>query len=287
MRKMILIFLCLFPIGIHAQQNDSIDLCRFVVVYDFITNTSDRDGLQVRDSVQLAVLVGDRMSKCIEFNRAMMEDFGEWRNKQYQFGEWEARKSNMSVIYSNYPEGMLTSFDKVVPQRYLITENLPNLHWTLSQDTASIDGFLCRKALGEYAGRKWMAWYAEEIPSSAGPWKLQGLPGMILKAEDTEGIFLFRFCGLQNKQCAINYMNEKKYVRLDPRKFIKFRNSTLCSKRYVQNPRYYIPDGSLEDAIEMWADGPEPPAEAKQTVIATDMIVPKKVNIYQPLEKKW
>jgi hypothetical protein len=36
----------------------------------------------------------------------------------------------------------------------------------------------------------------------------------------------------------------------------------------------------------MWAGGPEPPAEEKQTVIARDLIVPKKVNVYQPLELK-
>ena len=56
----------------------------------------------------------------------------------------------------------------------------------------------------------------------------------------------------------------------------------------MQNPRYYIPDGTYDhlNIIEMWAGGPEPPAEDKISVVATDMIIPKKVNKYQPLELK-
>ena len=71
-------------------------------------------------------------------------------------------------------------------------------------------------------------------------------------------------------------------------KFVKHRNKTFCSKRYVENPRYYIPENMFKDmdAVEMWPGGPEPPAEEKITVIATDLIVPKKVNVYQPLELK-
>jgi hypothetical protein len=53
-------------IGAHAQTNDSIDQCKFVVVYDFVTNTTDKDGNAVKDSVQLAVMVGSHAAKCME-----------------------------------------------------------------------------------------------------------------------------------------------------------------------------------------------------------------------------
>ena len=81
-------------------------------------------------------------------------------------------------------------------------------------------------------------------------------------------------------------MEEDRHQVITEHKFISHRNKLFCNKRYVQNPRYYIPEGALDDAVEMWAGGPEPPAEEKQTVIARDLIVPKKVNVYQPLELK-
>ena len=81
-------------------------------------------------------------------------------------------------------------------------------------------------------------------------------------------------------------MDEGGYQSITEKKFVSQRNKIFCSKRYVQNPSYYIPEGALSDAVEMWPGGPEPPADEKLTAIARDLIVPKKANAYQPLELK-
>ena len=86
---------------IAQAQNDSIDHVQFVVVYDFLTNTTDRNGNATKDSVQLGVVVGSHTAKCMEFNHAMCEDFGEW--KDYGLGEFNARKYNLFVLYVGYP----------------------------------------------------------------------------------------------------------------------------------------------------------------------------------------
>ena len=80
--------------GAHGQT-DSIDHSQFVVAYDFVTNTTDKNGNAATDSVQLAVIVGRRSVKCMEFNRAMIEDFGEWDNQDYQFGESGTSSANL------------------------------------------------------------------------------------------------------------------------------------------------------------------------------------------------
>lgn len=43
------------------------------------------------------------------------------------------------------------------------------------------------QAEGDFLGRKWQVWYAEDIPVNSGPWKLGGLPGLILEAKDESG----------------------------------------------------------------------------------------------------
>lgn len=277
-----------FAMSLAAQaQTDSIDLCQFAVVYDFKTNTADRDGNAVTDSAQLAVLVGSHTAKCMEYNRAMLEEFGV-TDREYMYGEWDARKYNLPVIYVNHPNGMVCSYDKIVPNRYFVSEPLPDFEWELQKDTMSIGGYVCQKAVGNYAGREWIAWYAEELAAPYGPWKVRGLPGMVLSAEDSKGIFSFSFAGLIQKTATLRQMGKGGYTEMSKDKFVKYRNKTFCSKRYVENPRYYIPENMFKDmdAVEMWPGGPEPPAEEKITVIATDLIVPKKVNVYQPLELK-
>ena len=115
-----------------------IDSCQFVVVYDYVTNTTDRNGNVAKDSVQLAVMVGSHATKCMEYNRTMLEDFGEWQNRGYQYGEWDARKYNLPVLFIGHPEGEVSSFDKVVPNRYFYTEPLPDFGWELMDDTLTV-----------------------------------------------------------------------------------------------------------------------------------------------------
>lgn len=279
MKKQFVIIALALSIGAQAQK-DSIDLCQFMVSYDFLINTTDKDGNATKDSMQLAVLVGTHTTMCMEFNRVMGENFGEW--KEYGLGEFNARKYNLPVIFVSYPDGKISSFDKVVPNRYFYTEPLPDFGWKLMDDTLTVGGYLCQKAVGKYAGRTWTAWYSEEVAASFGPWKLRGLPGMILKAEDMDGIFSFVCVGLIQRSAPIKYFSKEEYTTLKRNKFIAHRNKILCDKKYVQHPNYYIPQGI--SVKEMWGGGPEPSADEKLSVVSYDMVIPKKANVYQPLE---
>ena len=70
-------------------------------------------------------------------------------------------------------------------------ENLPTISWELQDSVANICGHFCRSAIGSFRGRTYYVFYAEDIPVSAGPWKLSGLPGLILHADVDGGKFVF------------------------------------------------------------------------------------------------
>lgn len=44
-----------------------------------------------------------------------------------------------------------------------------------------IGGYICTKAIARFRGRNYIAWFTPQIPLPYGPWKLIGLPGLILK----------------------------------------------------------------------------------------------------------
>lgn len=58
------------------------------------------------------------------------------------------------------------------------------IKWKLSEDKDKIGQLDVNKASTYFAGRKWYAWYAPDIPINDGPYKFQGLPGLIVKIED-------------------------------------------------------------------------------------------------------
>lgn len=80
--------------------------------------------------------------------------------------------------------------------------------WTLAEGKDTVLDHECMEAMVHYAGRDYTAWYAPEIPISAGPWKLYGLPGLILKAEDSEGNFRFEAIGIESLERAYITMND-------------------------------------------------------------------------------
>jgi len=57
--------------------------------------------------------------------------------------------------------------------------------------TKQILGYECIYASCHYRGREWEVWFTPEIPISEGPWKLAGLPGIILKAVDKKGQYIY------------------------------------------------------------------------------------------------
>lgn len=81
---------------------------------------------------------------------------------------------------------------------YLVEEDAPKIDWKISKDTASFSGIHCQKATAYFKGRNWIAWFAPELPFQSGPWKLNGLPGLIIEAYDEKKEVQFQFAGMEN-----------------------------------------------------------------------------------------
>jgi GLPGLI family protein len=87
--------------------------------------------------------------------------------------------------------------ESLVINSYLIEDALPVIDWKVSSDTASFGGMHCQKATTHFKGRDYTAWFCADMPFHAGPWKLNGLPGVILEAYDAKKEVVFKFDGIE------------------------------------------------------------------------------------------
>jgi GLPGLI family protein len=99
-------------------------------------------------------------------------------------------------VYKNYPQGKVTMLEQIAVNRYRCEEENERQAWQLLADTDTILSYPCRKAVCRFRGREWSAWYAPEIARAEGPWKLHGLPGLILKASDSRNQYVFECSGI-------------------------------------------------------------------------------------------
>lgn len=76
---------------------------------------------------------------------------------------------------------------------YKIHEKKSSIKWEIMDETKKVGTFNCQKAIGEFRGRTYTAWFTTKLPVSASPWKLHGLPGLVLKVHDSENKIQFVF----------------------------------------------------------------------------------------------
>ena len=91
---------------------------------------------------------------------------------------------------------MIASFGG--PSFVYYQEPIEDYNWEMMEGDSIIGGYPCQKAQMTYRGHTWEVWFTPEIAVSDGPWKLCGLPGLILDAADKEGDYHFMFTGLEN-----------------------------------------------------------------------------------------
>ena len=103
------------------------------------------------------------------------------------------------TIYKNYPDGKLTHTEKICEDWFSYTEDMSQLDWELTDSVATVLGYQCQSARCRFRGREWRVFYTEEIPLADGPWKLHGLPGLIMKASDDRGHYIFECIGIKSK----------------------------------------------------------------------------------------
>ena len=96
-------------------------------------------------------------------------------------------RTTKDYLYKNYPEGKMTTFaNDFLRVSFFYEEDYIPQQWIIGDSTKQILGYTCKKAVCDFRGRHWVAWFAVEIPIKDGPWKLNGLPGLILEAYDSK-----------------------------------------------------------------------------------------------------
>lgn len=112
-------------------------------------------------------------------------------------------------------------------------EPLEEIQWEIADSTKTVLGYECVMATADYHGREWTAWFSPDIPMQEGPWKLTGLPGLILEANDSTGQHAFTATGIESTNQEIYpiypFRQYDKISRIDMlrqrRKYTDHRNS--------------------------------------------------------------
>ena len=120
---------------------------------------------------------------------------------------------------------------------FLVVDDL-KIKWEISKETKTIASYKTYKAITKFRGRTWEAWFAPKLAYPYGPWKLHGLPGLILEAYDESRKYTYT---------ATQIYDNENNLSIDLKKIpeITLRKYTEMYKEYYDNifsknpdPRY-------------------------------------------------
>ena len=279
-----------------SEKLDTLCQTKFTAVYQYSINTSDAEGQPVTDSIRLALQVGDGVWKTWTYERYLFqqqrdEEIGD----RYWFQSSEALM-HIATTTVGYPEGKTISLESIPPHQYEVTEDTEMPAWNMVEGHDSVCGYLCQKANGKFRGKTWNVLYTEDIPTAAGPWKLQGLPGLIAYAADDEGIHTFKLIGIYQEAVPITYsagsvvsefvIQERRmrntvvpFEKATREQMQKHKNTVFGNRLYMTNPMFYMSGpktifhtyGKNENETYQFVGG---------------LYVPEQGHKYQPLELK-
>ena len=141
------------------------------------------------------------------------------------FGE-KVSKLEKEVIIRRYDIDQTWSHLRFDLTNWILYESLEKPNWVITDETDIILGFPCIKATTNFRGREWIAFFTPDIPVQEGPWKLYGLPGLILKPYDSKRHYFYEAKDINSKSPGlVEYVNDCDRLALKDRiKSLRLRN---------------------------------------------------------------
>lgn len=209
----------------------------FVYDYSWCNDTTDHlEDNYTRDQMLLQIAPGG-ISKFSSYKNLTVDSLLMSLTSE-QIGDaalqGKLKNGEFMTIFKNYPQGKLTHTEKICTDWFRYEEDMPVMKWELTDSVANILGYDCRSARCSFRGRNWTVFYSEDIPVMDGPWKLQGLPGLIMKATDDEDHYIFECVGIKSKANRPITIYQVPYNKTDRIKYYDTKH------RYDINPYAYF-----------------------------------------------
>lgn len=206
MKKILMTSIALLAAISSYAQNPDKALARVRYTFTHVWDTTQRDKPHIENMLLItgknaSVYTSyDKLNQAINTQKQIQEQMkNQTGNNNVRFNiksETKVPLTQVDYFFFANEHKMITK-EKLF-NNYLVEEPAPQIDWKILKDTMSFSGISCQKATASFKGRNWVAWFATELPFQSGPWKLNGLPGLIIEAYDTKKEVKFEFAGLEN-----------------------------------------------------------------------------------------
>lgn len=147
------------------------------------------------------------------------------------------------TVFKDFANQRVSFVGLVKSVKYYTTEPMPNFQWECLDGDTIFCGYPCSKARVQYRGRTWNVLYTLDLPYSDGPWKLCGLPGLIMKVVDQKRDFSFSAFKVETVKELIGTFSKKGAKSVTPKEYAEDLVSAYSYEDFSNSKVHIIVDG--------------------------------------------
>ena len=186
---------------------------RFSYEYKFVSDSTAKD----KSETELMYLdTSKKGSKFYSRDKAVADSIMKEMDKKgsHDFNRIKFGKVQY-VVEKTYPDYKIQFFNQIDMDEYKVYDER-KLDWKILPEKEKIGEFNTQKAITFFAGRKWIAWFTTDIPFQEGPYKFNGLPGLIVKIEDKGNSHSFVLKEVKNLKTNEEWVSENDHEKYQP-----------------------------------------------------------------------
>lgn len=230
-----------------------LDTTKMIVKYqvEVVPNIEKPD---ITDTDIVILQIGSQISKSYSYGLYKNDSLATTNKNLQAYKSFSSGVPTIEV-FKNHPVGKSTIVHRIPNNLggiFLYKDEI-DINWQLIPDKKEIMGYKCQKAIATFRGRSWEAWFTNQIPVSDGPWKFDGLPGLILQLRDQENHFVVSIVGLETDIVPIKFYNwsYQETYRKKANNYIKWCQENFYDCIKNSGTRISLANGTLDQAKKM------------------------------------
>ncbi|MCW1963934.1 GLPGLI family protein [Chryseobacterium viscerum] len=251
-----LLFLLLGTFTCFAQSN------RFV--YDVVSKKDSTSKNLIKENFNLDISKDEMKyyNRIYYINDSIFATKNQYGFKGYKQTSFLIKKNNTNE-YQNYEYIGDVNFYKI--------DGKAEQNWKITDSIKIVDELHLQKATTQFGGRSWVAWFSKDIPIPYGPYKFNGLPGLIVELYDIKKDYHFKI--IKSEKITEDYKQVSlensisRAIPVNQAKLDKLKLELYESPfKYIMNGRLALPEGKkllLDDGTVLSKEQLKP-AEANE-----------------------
>lgn len=154
--------------------------------------------------------------------------------------EFKPNGKNQQSVYKEYLKNRTYSQDMISFKFFTVLDTLTMMDWVLHSESKEILTYTCQKATTSFRGRDYTAWFTKELPQG-GPWKYDGLPGLILSIYSKDDYISYKATSLQTQQEGLDIALKNPFNHKKTLSFKEFK--ALYKKKAIEDSHYKAENG--------------------------------------------